>query len=169
MSKVFLLSPHLHAFSVCSWTRASGSKEGWAFGTSRGAASHLLVSGWDLEPHGERSAEGDLEAVEVVGGGCEGQGGETPSYPLQGAVGLEAAIVQVCVSGLLAGSSADVHVQHELQAFHYLRGQRVGPGHWVQDMVREGVSWGPPPSLQAWALVPTGGGEGRPQSPGLSP
>lgn len=102
-------------------------------------------------------------------GGCEGRQGETPSYPLQGAVGLEAAIVQVCVSGLLAGSSADVHVQHELQAFHYLRGQRVGPGHWVQDMVREGVSWGPPPSLQAWALVPTGGGKGRPQSPGLGP
>lgn len=72
MSKVFLLSLHLHAFSVCSWTRASGSEEGWAFGTSRGAASHLPVSGWDLEPHGERSAEGDLEAVEVVGGGARG-------------------------------------------------------------------------------------------------
>lgn len=65
-----------------------------------------------------------------------GAGGETPSYPLQGAVGLEAAVIQVCVPGLFAGGSADVHVQHELQAFHYLRGQRVGLGHWVQDMVR---------------------------------
>lgn len=45
-----------------------------------------------------------------------------PSYLLQGAVGLEAAVVQARVPGLLAGGSADVQVQHELQALHYLRG-----------------------------------------------
>lgn len=131
------------------------------FGKSQGAASHPLVSGWDLEPHGERSAEGDFEAVEAVEE-CEGGEARPSSYPLQGAVGLEAAVIQVCVPGLPAGGSADVHIQHELQAFHYLRGQRVGLGHWVQDMVREGVSWGPPPSLQASAQVPAGSGEGRP-------
>lgn len=54
------------------------------------------------------------------------QPGDDPDFrvaaegPLQGVVGLEAAVIQVCVPGLFAGGSADVHVQHELQAFHYL-------------------------------------------------
>lgn len=48
-----------------------------AFGKSQGAASHPLVSGWDLEPHRERSAEGELEAVEAVGR-CEGREARPP-------------------------------------------------------------------------------------------
>lgn len=54
------------------------------------------------------------------------QPGDDPDFrvaaegPLQGAVGLEAAVIQVCMPVLPAGGSANVYVQHELQAFHYL-------------------------------------------------
>lgn len=43
-------------------------------------------------------------------------------------VGLEVTVVQTGVSGFLASSSANFHIQHVFQAFHYLREQRAGPG-----------------------------------------
>lgn len=36
-------------------------------------------------------------------------------------VGLEVTVVQTGLLGLLASSSADFHIQHVFQAFHYLK------------------------------------------------
>lgn len=44
-------------------------------------------------------------------------------------VGLEVTVVQTGVLGFLAGSSANFHVQHVLQAFHYLK--RAEDRTWV--------------------------------------
>lgn len=60
----------------------------------------------------------DLNALEP---GDDPDFGVAAEGPLQAVVGLEAAVVQArVVAQLLAGGSADVHVQHKLQALHYL-------------------------------------------------
>lgn len=50
-------------------------------------------------------------------------------YHLQGVVGLEVTVVQTGVLGFLASSSANFHVQHVFQAFHYLK--RAEGRAWV--------------------------------------
>lgn len=67
---------------------------------------------------------------------------------------LEAAVIQVCMPVLPAGGSANVYVQHELQAFSLSEGTEGGPGTLGPGHGERGVSWGPPPSLQALAQVP---------------
>lgn len=48
-------------------------------------------------------------------------------------VGLEVTVIQSGVLDFLAGGPADVHVEHVLQALHYLRETEGRAGYIVQE------------------------------------